>query len=273
VQKSLTTVIVLLAAVAVGVLIAAIYGEYQLWFADDVSERFALLPGIAVSTGVLIAALTFLREKAKTEGERRRHVSEMWLAQASAGFKSAVELLSDQNNSRLTWIRAARTLLQAQRLGRQIDSKEHQVAYKLEEERARNELYKSVTVVDPKTGARQPLPPQFFYGIEDWRSDMTLDDAAIKAASKPEAFRVTIDTVPPTPGLRPLAAKSVVAIYAFVEYPKDYDDPLNDVVVEWDEHWDQSLLIDQGARRYVYHQKTTIVSNGKIHDRKVKANG
>lgn len=267
-QKFLSIVIGVLGVVALAVLGVAVFGQYQLLTTPGTegSQRFQLLPGIAVSAGVLIAALSFMRERAKTEVERRRHASEVLLAQASAGFKTLVELLSDQNNSRVTWIRAARTLLQAKRLGHQINSEEYKVAYQLEEERTRNELYKLLTLHDPKTNGRRPLPPQFFYGIEDWRSCRTLDEAAIRASDKVEAHSVTIDAVPPSPSSRPLVARSVVAIFSFIEYPRNYDDPLDDVV-DWDENWDQSFDIDQGARRYVAHTKQKVAINGQLLDR------
>lgn len=267
-HKFLTIVIIVLTVIAFGVLGVAVFGQYYLLTTEDAirSERFSLLPGIAVSTGVLIAALSFLREKEKADAERRRHVSEVSLAQASAGFKTVIELLSDQNNNRETWIRAARTLLQAKKLALQIDSQEYKVACQLEEEHTRNDLYKILTVIDPRTNTRQPLPPQFFYGIEDWHSCPTLDEAAIRSANKIQAHWITIDFVPPTPSSRQLAPKSVQAIFTFVEYPKDYDDPLKNVV-DWDENWDQSLDIDQGARRYVAHSKLKVVINGKIQNR------
>lgn len=267
-HQFLTIVIIILTVIAFGVLGVTVWGQYYLLTTENTmkSEHFSLLPGIAVSTGVLIAALSFLREKEKTDAERRRHVSEVCLAQASAGFKTAIELLSDQNNNRETWIRAARTLLQAQELAKSIDSQEYKSAYQLEEEHTRNDLYKILTIIDPKTNARQPLPPQFFYGIEDWRSCSSLDDAAIRASDKIQAFSITIDSVPPTPNSRPLAPKSVQAIFSFVEYPEDYDDPLKNIV-DWDENWDRSLNIDQGARRYVAHKKQKVVIDGKIQDK------
>lgn len=267
-NKFLSTVIVVLAVVALCVLGVSIYGQFRLMTADGLADgqRFVLLPGIAVSAGVLIAALTFIRERAKTETERQRHVSEVLLGQASEGFKTVIELLSDLNNSRVTWLRAARTLLRAQKLGRQITSEEYKVAYRLQEERARNDLYKILTLPDEKTKGRQPLPPQFFYGIDDWRTCSTLDDAAILASDSAVAYSVTINSVPPRPNLRPLASRSVVAIFEFIEYPKDYDDPL-DEVVDWDENWDRSLDVDQGARRYVAHTKLKMAVGGKLFDK------
>ena len=38
-----------------------------------------------------------------------------------------------------------------------------------------------------------PLPPQFFYGIADWRTCKTLDEAAIQASQKITAYAITID--------------------------------------------------------------------------------
>lgn len=172
-----------------------------------------MLPGIAVSTGVLIAAIIFVRERRKAEFERQRHVSEILLARVRDGLQTTIELLSDQNNDRMVWIRAARTLRRAMELKEQIKSEEYQVAYKLEEERARNHLNMILTVRDATTKTRSPLPPQFFYGIDDWKTTKTLDGAAISASPKIEAYSVTIDSVPPQPTLRPLSAKSVIAIF------------------------------------------------------------
>ena len=268
-HKVLSIIIFALALVALIVLIVAGYGQYQLLLAADVtlqSQRFMLLPGIAVSAGVLIAALTFLRERGKTEMERRRHVSEVLLKRAIDAFNSGISLLSDRNNSRMVWIRAARTLLQARRLGAEISSDEYKRAYELEEERVRNDLYVLLTLPDEKSSGRKPLPPQFFYGIEDWSTCPTLDEAAIRASQNPVAYSISIDSVPPQAHMRPLSDRSVVTIFSFVEYPKTYDDPLDDVVV-WDDNWDQSHDIDQGARRYVAHTNQKFAIGGKLHER------
>lgn len=268
-QKFLSVLISALGVAAFAVFCFSIYGQYLLFATDqgfNDPARFSLLPGIAVGAGVLIAALAFVREHRKTSAERARHASEVFLARATDGFRTVIELLADQNNDRMLWIRASRTLLQALRLKEEITSKEYQLAYKLEEERARNDLYIALTSRDEKTGARRPLPPQFFYGIEDWSTTKTLDDAALKAAPDVKAYSVTIDSIPPQQSLRPLAVQSVVAIYEFLKYPEDYDDPLDDVK-EWDEDWDRSHDIDQGARRYVAHTKQKFAIGGKLHEK------
>lgn len=266
-QKFLTCLIVVLSIIALGVLILSGYGQYLLLTdaALGQSQRFALLPGIAVSTGVLIAAAAFARELRKGETERERHASEVFLEQAAEGFKTVIALLSDGNNSRVLWVRAARTLLKARRMGSQIRSGEYKLAYDLTEEHARNDLYMALTLPNKETGGRDPLPPQFFYGIGDWASCKTLDEAAIKASQRIEAYDVTIDSVAPRASLRPLSTRSVIAIFNFVEYPKTYVDPLDDVP-EWGENWDESRDIDQGARRYVAHRRLKEAVGGKLYD-------
>lgn len=270
-QKLLTTLIVILALVVLSVLVAALFGSHTLVFDPSsnlsISQRLSLLPAIAFSAGVLVAILTFARERKKQELERQRHMSEVFLERVKDGFKAVIDLLSDQNNNRVSWVRAARTLLKSVELKSQISSEEYKVAYELEEERARNELYTILSLLDKKTSERVPLPPQFFYGIDDWRTCNSLDVAAIKASSKIVASSITIDEVPPQAHLRPLSTNSVIAIFDFVEYPKTYNDPLK-LVDDWDDNWDTLFGIDQGARRYVAHTKKKVAIDGKLYDRK-----
>jgi len=164
-------------------------------------------------------------------------------------------VLSDMNNDRATWINASRTLLKTLELKERIITEEYQVAYELEEERARNELHESLCIKDGSTGEREPLPPQFFYGITDWETRQSLDKVAKKVSPKPIVSEYSIDTVDPTPKKERLCVESVVAIFKFMEYPKDYNDPLDGVKV-----WDESprgyfARNDQGARKYVLHRQ------------------
>ncbi|MCF7820897.1 MAG: hypothetical protein K9M17_00485 [Mariprofundaceae bacterium] len=266
-QKTLIILMFILALIILATLIASLSGSYILIGNADLelSKRLALLPSVAISAGVLVAILTFSREKNKQETERQRHESKVFLERASHGFAAAIDLLSDQNNDRVTWIRASRTLLKAVELKNQITTPEYQLAYELEEEQARNELYIILSIEDQVTGERKSLPPQFFYGISDWASCKTLDEAAVKASNNIEAYSVTIDEVPPQSSLKPLARRSITAIFDFIEDPENYTDPL-DSVEDWDENWDSSFGINQGARRYVAHTKQKHAVDGKLHE-------
>lgn len=266
-KRILNISIAVLAVIAAGVLAASILAEFQLLSSDADPRRFSLLPGIATSSGVLIAVLTFIRERGKAELERERHVSAVLLERASDGFRTVCELLSDQNNDRGVWIRAARTLLQSQRLGRDISSPEYKRAYQLVEERTRNDLYRLLTLPGKLSSGRQPLPPQFFYGIADWETCKSLDDAAVKVSQKVVAYQQSIDSVPPQPALAPLDRRSVVALFGFLEFPENYDDALADVSV-WNGNWQSRHGVDQGAQRYVAHTQQKYAIDGKLHDRK-----
>jgi len=267
--------IVFLVLVVAAVLMAGLYGSYTLLIIAEsnlsVADRLKLLPVVAVSAGVLVAVLGFARERKRQEVERRRHVSEVLLERVKNGFDNVITLLSDQNNNRVTWVRAARTLLKTLNLKEKILSEEYKVAYNLEEERARNELYNVLTLVDEGSEQRVPLPPQFFYGIDDWRACKSLDEAAIKASSHGIIYKASIDVVPLQPYLKPLSPKSVIAIFNFLQYPEHYDDPLEQVPV-WEEDWEQSHGIDQGARRYVAHSRQKVAINGKLIERNTKSN-
>ncbi|MCG8092700.1 MAG: hypothetical protein JAZ17_03570 [Candidatus Thiodiazotropha endolucinida] len=269
-MKKITSLLIIgLSLIVLSVLVTAIYYT-ALSVAnacdDDILENLSLLPAIVLSSGVLVAIITFSRERKKQQYEQERHTSEIMLNRAIDGFQTVIKLLSDKNNSRTTWVRAARTLLKSTALKNKITSEDYLVAYEMEEERVRSELYTILTVQNPSTGERDPLPPQFFYGIEDWKTCKTLDDAAIKSSSNAVAYSVTINEVPPQPFLKPLSVKTVIAIFDFLEFPKDTNKELEEIE-DWDENWADSHGIDQGARRYVQHTKEKFAIEGKLHER------
>jgi hypothetical protein len=269
-QKLLKILITILTLIVLSVLVVAVFGTYSM-ISDTIEgtnifQQLNLLPVIAISAGVLVAILTFARERKKQEIEQQRHMSEVFLDRVMGGFNTVIDLLSDQNNNRAIWVRAARTLLKSVELKSKITSEEYKVAYELEEERARNELYTIISLKDEDTGERAPLPPQFFYGIDDWHTCKDLNDAAVKASSEAVVYTVTIDEVPPQPYLKPLAVKSVMAIFNFVEDPKTYNDPLK-LIEDWDDNYSDSFGIDQGARRYVAHTKQKHAIGDKLYDR------
>ncbi|WP_119627856.1 hypothetical protein [Methylocaldum marinum] len=229
-------------------------------------EVAPLLTAVVASSGVLVALLAFSRDREKLAREREENRSKILLEQAKAGLDEVIELLQDQNNNRVIWVRAARVLLEATALGRGIKAPEYIKAYRLYEDKTRSELYRTLSTYNEETQERDPLPPQFFYGIKDWSRPISLDDAAREASPEVRVSSVSIDSVVPEPSLKPLAAKSVVAIFEFLEYPSDYTDPLQEVQV-WQVDWDRSYGPSQGARRYVAHAEVTTAVGGKLHKR------
>lgn len=188
--------------------------------------------------------------KATRIQENKHSRSKFFFSQASHGLDQVLKLLHNKNNDRIIWVRAARSLLQAQKLAKEIELEEFQRAYHLYEEKIRHDLYLALTIYDQSTGRRQALPPQFFYGVADWNTGRTLDDTAIEVSNPLKAYRAVLDEVPPQPYLRPLAEESVVAIFDFLEYPKDYDDPLDDVQI-WSTNWANIHDAGSGAAEVV----------------------
>ena len=228
-------------------------------------KPFQQLPALAISTAALIALLAYNRGK-------RQSRSEFFFKQASEGLDEAYNLLRDQNNNRVIWVRAARSLLQAKKLSEEIELEEYQRAYRLHELRVRNDLYLALTINNTYTGNRQPLPPHFFFGRPDWTEDATnersLDEVAIKASQPIEVYEVTIDRVPQEPPLYPLSEKSVIAIFDFLDYPEDFVETLDDVK-DWPPNLYSYMFTNEksGAARYVAHRQTKFVAGGVIHDR------
>ncbi len=229
------------------------------------SKPFKHLPALTLSTAALIAILTFNREM-------RRSTSEFFFKQATQGLDEVYKLLCEKNNDRVIWIRAARFLVESRKLGKSIELPEVQRAYLLHEFRIRNELSMALSNYDHFTHSSKPLPPQFFYGIQDWGREQSLDDVAISVWKKMESHSISIDKVAPLPPCSELSKRSVCAIFDFLEYEQDYKDPLEEVKV-WNENYYQVFGDRSGASRYIHHRLTTYVDDGKIYKRSQKGKG
>lgn len=228
------------------------------------SDRLKFLPYFVVSVAVFIALLTYLREKAKLQNEIEEKRSKFFFEQAREGLEGAYDMLKDQNNNRTTWVRASRDILHALSLAKEIKTSQYVEAYRLFEDKIRHKLYLALTVLDEETGERQPLPPQFFYGVADWRDKKALDDVAKETSSRMTSGSLSIDHNVEVPHSTPLSENSVVAICDFLEYHEDYDDPLKKVKV-WDGGWEHSMGVCQGAKRFVSHITSHHAINGKLY--------
>lgn len=222
---------------------------------------FDIITCVIACGALSFTIIIFVRGKKETK-------SRFFLEIASKGFEEVINLLSDQNNNNQIWVRAARTLLKAKNLKKRIPLQEYLDGFEAVEERVRNELYTYLTILDEETGERIALPPQFFYGIDNWR-EIGIDEAAIQASGGPVVSDVTLDKNFPVIKDLKLSERSVVAIFDFLEYPKSYIDPLSSVNL-WNDNWDLSFGASQGARRYIAHRKTTFVANGEVHKRNKK---
>lgn len=230
------------------------------------SDRLKFLPSFVVSIAAFTALLTYQRGKATLQNEKEEKRSKVFLELAREGLEGAYDMLKDQNNSRTTWVRASRDILHALNLAKEIKTSQYLEAYRLFEEKIRHKLYLALTVLDEKTGERQSLPPQFFYGAADWKDKKPLDEVAKETSSEIKVGSVSIDHIFEEPHSKPLSENSVVAIFDFLEYPTDYDDPLKKVKV-WDDGWEHSSGAYQGAKRFISHITSHHAFNGKLFPR------
>ncbi|WP_299771175.1 hypothetical protein [uncultured Pseudoteredinibacter sp.] len=110
------------------IILSAIY----LFGCPIISEyQMKVLPGIAISSGVLVASLSYLKDKEKFKDERQVKHDEFQLRIAKEGFEEVYNLLKDLNNSRVVWIRASRVLLNTLKLGSSIKSEQIKEAYEI----------------------------------------------------------------------------------------------------------------------------------------------
>jgi hypothetical protein len=261
--------VIILTSIILAVLILSIAHVAGCPFLTD--KQASILPAIAISTGVLIASLAYIRDKDKHDSDAQFRYDELQLQIAKDGFDEVYELISKLENSRVVWIRAARVLLNTIELGQLITTPQLKKAFEAHREYVRINLYQALHIEpeDPSESDDESLPPQFFYGVENWRDrKLILDDSALASRSKVKAHRVTIDRVTPEPKNTELDTRTVVAIYDFICTDDDsYKDPLSRITV-----WEGDLLgafgIKQGPARYLEHRSRYMVSNGKLHERK-----
>ncbi len=259
--------IILLAIVALISLIAALLVTLGVNIPCIKTET---LPAVAISSGVLIATLTFVRERTKQENESELKKDEVNIEVVANSFNEVYELLEDMNNSRVIWIRAARVLLWANELGKTITNEAMKKSYELQKERLRTKLY-LLMQREPENNEQyesESLPGQFFYGIPNWEDrSITIDEAAI--ASHPNNTRahlVNLSTVVPSPKSSELAVSSVIAIFDFIrESDLLENDPLEEVKI-W-EGEPTSFDIFQGPANYVAHKNKYRVVNGEIKEK------
>jgi hypothetical protein len=262
---------ILLIVLAIAVLISlslsflAVLGFIS-WLPFIDINQLTLLPGISIGCGGMIAILAFLRDRQHQSNDRTRKSDEIYLNIARESFDGVFDLLKDKNNDRIIWISAARLLLQSLELKTKIKIPDIIEAFEIAEERLRAELYRILSIAVENEKNKQPLPPQFFYGIDNWETEKNLDTAAIKGGSKTVCASVNIHENIPSPSSGGLAIQSVIAIYDFMEFPESYDDPLKKVK-GWDDNWEDSYGMIQGAKRYVAHTKANPVIGGKLFKR------
>ena len=245
------------------------WGQFGDFLGGTTNPLLAFLTFLGVLWTISITYEQFNNQKQRQDIEDTDKRSLFFFEQAKLGLEEVYDMLKDKNNDRVTWVRAARDLLRARSIGKAITVQEYQEAYRLTEEKIRHKLYLALTIYDQKTHNRNPLPPQFFYGVQNWDVVRPLDEVAKEVSQQVQVYGISIDQTVPQSNTLPLAAKSVIAIYDFLEYPTDYDDPLK-TVEKWSDNWEDSSGVSEGAKRFVYHVTHNTAIGGKLFPLKDK---
>lgn len=231
---------------------------------SPVAQSKELVTPLIAVTGVVIAVLVFLRDRKKIERDQAEARSKVLYEQAKAGLESAYDLLKDLNNDRIIWIRAARVMASALRLGRQIESREYGEAYRLAEDAVRARLY-DVLMEKNERGERVALRAAFFFGHPGWRtSQETLEDLAKLTSTRGRIYSVTPQNPVPEMMVSQLSPESVMVIMGFLQFPRDYPDSLNGVDRTTHTEWPDTYGPLQGAKRYLSFLDEHHVANGRV---------
>jgi len=138
------------------------WGQFGDFLGGTTNPLLAFLTFLGVLWTISITYEQFYNQKTRQDIEDTDKRSLFFFEQAKLGLEEVYDMLKDQNNDRVTWVRAARDLLRARSIGKSISVKEYQEAYRLTEDKIRHKLYLALSVYDPNTHNWNPLPPQFF---------------------------------------------------------------------------------------------------------------
>jgi hypothetical protein len=169
---------------------------------------------ILVGLAALLASATVMKnientnkiEKEKKEKEN----SAFYLEKSISELNNVYDLLKDKNNDRVTWILAARVLKMALELSENITQESHKKFYKL------NELQLKHKLLDLFSNAEY-RNLSFYVGCQN-PLEGDVNSAIIQFVRyKNQA--------------KHLNEKSIYTIFSFIEYPDDFNDPLEDIKI------------------------------------------
>lgn len=175
------------------------------------TESNILLSSIGISLSAFIASASVMKNIANTNHlenlKKEKENSEFYLNKSISELTNVYDLLKDKNNDRVTWILASRVLLMSLELSKKIKLENHKEFYNLQELQLKHKLMDLFNSAEYKTLA-------FYIGIE-----------------KPlevEETTAIIKYIYEKGKIEHLDEASLYEIFSFLEYPKDFSDPLND---------------------------------------------
>jgi hypothetical protein len=201
----------------------------------------------ALPAGVLIALAAQLFTQSKSIKEAQEKRSLFYLDSCVKAFEEARNLLSDGNNSRVTWIEAGRALVHALELAKEVTEDQHKRV--LELHRLKYRGFFGALITDK--------PPAFFYG-----GDPTL---SIEEAAKQSSIGAMRNGRPLITDVKLLSEKALRAVWEAAQWPEHYQDPLGD---GFKTHEVEGLrLLYPGLHGFLEHKLQWHSVAGKLHPR------
>lgn len=165
---------------------------------------------ILVGLAALLASASVMKNIANTniiEQEKvKREESEFFLETSLEEIENVYDLLKDKNNDRATWILAARVLKNALKLSKEISQSSHKKVYELQELQLKHSLIELFESKEYKNLC-------FFAGKN---YSTTNKDSDAFSSIFYESNIISLDE------------DSVYTIFSFLEYPDNFEDPLED---------------------------------------------
>jgi len=232
-----------------------------LWYFSALAIEENTLPVhydyIARFFSVLLGAFAAFRfnaffESRKSENEK----SKFYLELCSDNYDTFYATLDDLNNNRVDWIYAARLLMETKSLEEEITTAEHQTVLVIKKMKVRHALLNQFQVIDEENNTESSLPVSFFYGIPNWKEYLdSPDDAADESMKFDRPATFGEYEVSKMERLPMLTDKSVYAVFEFLSYPKDFEEPLDKL--NYSDTWPQRVksFAGEGAYKYVKHSR------------------
>lgn len=245
----------------VGIFCAFIYfwiGHYSQFkdgmsYAGQYGDSFGALNSLFSGLGfsVLIVTLLYQQSQIKIQSikdnyevEERRSLFNL-TAWEDAKLK-AMNLLSDGNNNRATWIRAARVIRMAEGLATGVTIENHRHVMELKSLEHRG-FFRAL--LENKSAA-------FFYGADDPSVSVASAAAQSTVATEDNGRHIFGNSV--------LSESSIYEIVRAAEWPENYQDPIG---VNFPENFERQLFSYNGLREFLYHKRSWYSIAGNLHRR------
>ncbi len=212
---------------------------FTLKHGDNQYKHVGLLIALGSS---LFAVYVYLKQKEYSDSEK---LLEFLITQ----FDNVVELIHN-NNERMNWITASRIIASIDKISNDIIIEEHKKLFELQKLKYKT-IVNNILSDEEKTGS-------FFYGSKDWNED--IDESAKKSTiptDKKKKQGLLSD-------FNFLSEISLYELWEFTQFPKKYDDPLEDQQFSDKEieFYLQSRFT--GLYDYIKHRRKFTAINGKL---------